>query len=250
MKKQKGPMQRTEQAVDTAALESWKPVTDLGRAVKAKEIKDIDEILDSGRKILESEVVDSLVPGLQVEFIEFGQSHGKFGGGKRSMWRQTQKKTKEGNKPKFSAMAAVGNKDGYVGIGIGKSKETMPARQKSVRNAKKGLIKIKRGCGSWECGCAEPHTIPYKIVGSCGSLVVTLMPAPKGTGLVANKHMKTVLALAGIKDVYSKSRGKTATTINMMAALFKALKNLSEVKVKEDYVKLGGVCDGRAKKEE
>lgn len=242
-------MQRTEQAVDQAALESWKPVTDLGRAVKAKEIKEINEVLDSGRKILESEIVDTLVPGLQVEFIEFGQSHGKFGGGKRTMWRQTQKKTMEGNKPKFSAMAAVGNKDGYVGLGIGKSKETMPARQKSVRNAKKELIKIKRGCGSWECGCAEPHTIPYKSVGKCGSIEVILMPAPKGTGLVANRHMKKVLELAGIKDIYSKSRGKTATTINVMGALFEALKNLSRTKVRDEYVKLGGVCDGRAKKE-
>ena len=101
-------------------LDSWNPKTDLGKKVKNGEIKNIDEILESGRKILEAEIVDALIPNLETDLLLIGQSRGKFGGGKRTIWRQTQKKTSEGNKPKFGIMAIVGNKDGYIGIGLGK----------------------------------------------------------------------------------------------------------------------------------
>src|SRR3989338_8376894 len=141
--------------------DTWKPKTSLGRMVKEGKIDNIDYILDKGLKILEINIVDILLPNLEIDFIMVGQSKGKFGGGKRSIWRQTQKKTAEGNKPKFAALAIVGNKNGYVGMGYGKSKETVPAREKAIRKAKLNLIKIKRGCGSWECGCKEPHSIPF-----------------------------------------------------------------------------------------
>ncbi len=95
---------------------SWEPKTKLGQEVKSGKIKNIDEILDSGRKILESEIVDKLL-NLQSDLISVGQSKGKFGGGKRRAWRQTQRKTQEGNKPTFSAFAIVGDGNGHVGIG-------------------------------------------------------------------------------------------------------------------------------------
>lgn len=98
-------------------LDKWKPKTELGRKVKNHEITDIAQVLDSGIRILESEIVDSLLPDLQVELLAVGQSKGKFGGGKGSIWKQTQKKTSEGSTITFSACAVVGNKDGYVGIG-------------------------------------------------------------------------------------------------------------------------------------
>src|SRR3989344_574602 len=81
-------------------LDSWTPKTEIGRKVKNGEIDNIDKILNSGQKIFETEIVDSLIPNLEVELLLLGQSKGKFGGGKRSIWRQTQKKTSEGNKPK------------------------------------------------------------------------------------------------------------------------------------------------------
>ena len=107
--------------------EAWKPTTSLGLRVKNGEIVDIDEILDRGLQFLEAEIVDALLPELQTDLLEVGQSKGKFGGGKPSIWRQTQKKTKEGNKPSFATIAVVGNGNGYVGIGFGKAKEILVA---------------------------------------------------------------------------------------------------------------------------
>ena len=105
-------------------LENWKPKTTIGKKVKSGEIKEIDEILDKGDKILEVEIVDILLPGLESELLLIGQSKGKFGGGQRRVFKQTQKKTCEGNRPKFSTFVVVGNKNGYIGLDQGKSRET------------------------------------------------------------------------------------------------------------------------------
>ncbi|MDP6641872.1 MAG: 30S ribosomal protein S5 [Candidatus Nanoarchaeia archaeon] len=228
-------------------LDSWNPKTDLGKKVKSGEIKDIDYILDNGLKIMELEIVDYLLPNIESTLILLGQSKGKFGGGKRSVWRQTQKKTKEGNKPKFSSLVAVGNKDGYVGIGIGKARETVPAREKAIRNAKLNLIKIKRGSGSWESEAAEHNSIPCKVEGKVGSSRIVLMSAPKGTGLVIEKECAKLLELAGIKDVYSKTYGQTKTKLNLMNACFNALKKLSKIKMNGKFIDKSGVISGHAK---
>ena len=139
--------------------EAWKPKTSLGMKVKTGEIDNIDHILDNRLKILEREIVDILMPDLTTDLLLVGQSKGKFGGGQRRVFRQTQKKTQEGNKPKFGTFAIVGNGDGYVGIGYGKSKETVPAREKAMRNARLNITKILRGCGSWQCFCKTPHSL-------------------------------------------------------------------------------------------
>ncbi len=229
-------------------MESWKPKTELGRKVKSGEITDIDQILDKGLRILEPEIVDALLPGLESDLLNIGQSKGKFGGGKRSIWRQTQKKTKEGNKASFATMAVVGNKNGYVGVGMGKAKETVPAREKATRRAKLNIVKIKRGCGSWACGCAEPHSIPFAVEGKCGSVKMKLMTAAKGTGLCIEPECGKLLALAGIKDVYSKSLGQTKTKINHVKACFEALKQLAELKVPGNFIKKCGLVEGKIKK--
>lgn len=212
--------------------DAWTPKTELGKKVKSGEIKNLDEILDKGLRILESEIIDCLLPNYQSDLVLVGQSKGKFGGGKRSIWRQTQKKTAEGNKPKFSAVVIIGNSDGYVGIGWGKARETLPAREKALRQAKLNVIKIKRGCGSWQCDCREPHSIPFKVIGKCGSVRVILMPAPKGTRLCVDEACHKFFELAGIKDVYSKTKGQTRTRFNLVYACFDAFKNLSQIKEK------------------
>ncbi len=224
--------------------DSWHPVTALGKRVKAGEIVDIDNILNEGGVILEAAVVDCLVPHLESDLLGIGQSKGKFGGGKRTIWRQTQKKTPEGNKPSFATLAVIGNRDGYVGLGYGKARETVPARGKAIRDSKINIIKIKRGCGSWECGCGSPHSIPFNVRGKCGSAIVQLMPAPKGTGLCIEKECGKVLALAGVKDIYAKSLGSTGTKLNTILACFEALKQISLVKVKSGYIKTAGIIEG------
>ncbi|MBI2667544.1 30S ribosomal protein S5 [Candidatus Woesearchaeota archaeon] len=228
-------------------LESWNPKTELGRKVKSGEIKDIDYILDNGIRIMEQEIVELLLPNIESALILFGQSKGKFGGGKRSIWRQTQKKTKEGNKPKFSSLVIVGNKDGYVGIGSGKAKETVPAREKALRNAKLNIIKIKRGSGSWESESAEFNSVPCKVEGKMGSSRIILMSAPKGTGLRVEKECAKLLELAGIKDVYSKTFGQSRTKMNLVYACFNALKELSKIRMKEEFSQRAGVISGHAK---
>lgn len=216
--------------------EEWFPRTDVGKKVKNKEILDIDEILEEGKIILEPQIAENLLE-LESELLLIGQSKGKFGGGKRRIFRQTQKKTKEGNKPKFCTFAVVGDKQGHVGLGYGKSKETVPAREKAMRNAKLSIIKIRRGCGSWECNCGTNHSIPFKVEGKCGSVVVKLMPAPKGKGLCVEKECAKVLELAGIQDVWSKSYGQTKNKINMLLALEDAMKQLMSMKVQPEHFK-------------
>lgn len=204
------------------AISAWAPKTKLGQEVKDGKIKDIDEIINTKRKILESEIVDSLID-VKSELISIGQSKGKFGGGKRRAWRQTQKKTKEGNVPNFSAMAVIGDENGHIGIGSGKAKETLPARDKAIRKAKLNVIKVQRACAGFDCACSELHSIPFKVEGKTGSVRVTLIPAPQGTGLVVADELKKVLKLSGIRDVYSRTSGKKRTTFNLVKACVNAL---------------------------
>ena len=203
-------------------VEAWDPKTELGKEVKSGKVRDIDEILDGGRKILEGEIVDSLI-NVKSELISIGQSKGKFGGGKRRAWRQTQRKTKEGNIPSFSTLAVIGDEAGHVGIGSGKAKETLPARDKAIRKAKLNIMKVTRICAAFDCACSEPHSIPFKVTGKAGSVKVTLIPAPQGTGLVVANELKKILKLAGIKDVYSKTSGRKRTTFNLIKACINAL---------------------------
>ena len=125
----------------------------------------------------------------------------------------------------------MGNKKGYIGIGYGKSKDTLPAREKAIRNAKKNIFKVNLGCGSWQCSCTESHSIPFKVTGKEGSVEITLIPAPKGKGIVAEREVAKVLRLAGIKDVWSFTRGQSRTKINLIKALEKALRKLSTTRV-------------------
>ncbi len=201
---------------------AWEPKTKLGQEAKNGEIKNIDEILDGGRKILEPEIVDKILH-VKSDLLSIGQSKGKFGGGKRRAWRQTQRKTKEGNVPTFAAMAVVGDENGHVGVGVGRSKETLPARDKATRKAKLNLIKIRRGCAAFDCACSELHTVPFEVTGKSGSVRIKLMPAPQGTGLVVGDEIKKILKMAGIKDIYSKTFGRTRTTFNTIKAVMDAL---------------------------
>lgn len=229
---------------------AWQPKTGVGIKIKSGEFNDIDQIIDMGLGIMEPEIIDALIPGLETDLLLIGQSKGKFGGGQRRVFKQTQKKTQEGNKPKFATIAVVGNTNGYVGIGYGKSKETVPAREKAIRNAKLNIMKIRRGCGSWQCGCKEPHSIPFKVEGKCGSSEIKIMPAPKGTGLRVEKEVKKILGLAGIKDVWSKTRGQTKTKINLIYACVEALKQLTGTKIKPQHIGDLGIVEGKLKKEE
>ncbi|MFH1290147.1 MAG: 30S ribosomal protein S5 [Nanoarchaeota archaeon] len=217
----------------SSELASWVPKTRLGKLVKEGKEKDIDKILEKEKKILEAGIVDSLLH-IETDLILIGQAKGKFGGGKRRAWRQTQKKTKEGNVLSFSAMAVAGDRVGHIGIGYGKASETLPAREKAVRNAKLNIMKINLGFESpeEEKEDSKPHTVPFKVKGKCGSVEVSLWPAPRGTGLAIGDECKKILKLAGIKDVYARTEGHTKTTFNLAKACINALEKTTGMRLR------------------
>ncbi|MEM5790958.1 MAG: 30S ribosomal protein S5 [Candidatus Aenigmatarchaeota archaeon] len=210
----------------SSSLEAWVPKTPLGEKVFKGEIKTIEEIFEAGYAIKESEIVDMLVPNLKNELIFVGGRTGKGGGAQRIPIRITAKMHKSGRRFRMTAFVVVGNEDGFVGVGKGSASEARNAVEKAIKKAKMSLIKVKRGCGSWECSCGGEHSIPFKVEGKSGSVRVILIPGPKGLGLVASDEAKKILRLAGIKDVWVKSFGNTSMRINLIKAVFNALKNL------------------------
>lgn len=220
-------------------IEEWNPKTKIGRLVKEGKIDNIDYILSNGYRILEPEIVDFLLPNLKIEFIRLALSKGKFR--RPKLVKMVQRKTAEGNKTSWVSMAVVGDENGHVGVGIGKADDVPKAMDKAVRNAKLNVISIARGCGSWECDCGTPHSIPFKVEGKKGSVRVVLLPAPRGVGLVASDEIKKVLRLAGIRDVWTQSFGQTRRRINFVGATYKALENLSIVRIPEEYLKISGL---------
>ena len=224
-------------------LESWQPKTKLGKLVKEGKISDIDYILVNGYKILEAEIVDYLLPELKVEFIRLALSKGKFR--RPKLVKMVQRKTAEGNKTSWVSLAVVGDGNGHIGIGLGKGDDVPKAMQKAVRNAKLNIIAILRGCGSWECACGQPHSIPYKVIGKRGSVRIHLLPAPVGVGLVASDEAKKVFRLAGIKDIWMQSFGQTRRRINFIGAIYDALKRLSSIRVHPAYIQLSGLKVGK-----
>lgn len=187
----------------------WKPRTFVGRLVREGKIKSITEIFERNLPILEPEIVDYLVgPELKYETVDVAL---------------VQKMTDAGRINKFRVVVVIGNENGLVGVGQGKARQLSVAIEKAIRNAKLNIIPVRRGCGSWECLCDLPHSVPFTVRGKSGSVEVTLKPAPRGTGLVIGDAAKVVLRLAGIKDVWSSTRGETRTTINFVKATYNAL---------------------------
>lgn len=206
-------MRRNEPIVE------WVPKTDLGKKVLAGEITGLEEVYEKNLAILEPEIVDRLVPNLQEEVLKI---------------RMVQRTTDSGRKGSFSVAAAVGNKDGYVGVGIGKGLEVRPTIERAIRNAKKNIIHVRRGCGSWECRCDEPHSVPFSVSGKASSVKIILKPAPKGTGIIAGKAAKKVFELAGVKDVWSRTKGHSATTLNFSMAALDALRQTRKAKLRKE----------------
>ncbi|GBC70118.1 30S ribosomal protein S5 [archaeon HR01] len=192
----------------------WVPVTTLGRLVQEGKITSIEQVFQENHRILEPQIVDYLLPNLEQEVVDV---------------KMVQRQTDAGEKTRFKAVVVVGNRDGYVGIGAGKSAQVVIAIEKALNNAKLNIIPVKRGCGSWECACGEPHSLLVKTEGKCGSVRITLMPAPRGLGLVAGETQKIVLTLAGIKDCWSRSFGETRTSLSVVGATYEALKNTNKI---------------------
>ena len=190
-------------------FENWVPRTKLGKLVLDGTISSIEELFMEGLKIREPEIVDVLLPDLQEEVINIGL---------------VQKQTDAGEKSQFRAIVVVGNRDGYVGLASGKASQVRSAIEKAAANARLHITPVRRGCGSWECGCGKHHSMPFQVNGECGGVEVVMIPGPRGLGLVASETAKIILGLAGVKDCWMKSYGSTRTVPSFAFAVFDALK--------------------------
>ena len=184
----------------------WQPVTKIGRLVKAGKITSIEEIYLFSLPIKEPEIVDKLLPGLKEEVMQVFP---------------VQKQTTAGQRTRFKAFVAVGDNNGHVGLGSKCAKEVAGAIKGAILVAKMSIIPVRRGY--WGSNEGKVHTVPIKVTGKCGSVRVRLIPAPRGTGIVASPVMKKLLTLAGIDDVYTSSRGHTRTLGNSIKATIAAL---------------------------
>ncbi len=203
-------------------IEGWMPRTRLGKMILDGQISSMEEVFTEGLRIRESEIVDVLLPDLQEEVINISL---------------VQKQTDAGEKSRFRAIVVVGNRDGYVGLGSGKAMQVRTAIEKAAIDARLKITPVRRGCGSWECGCGKLHSLPFQVQGRCGGVEIVLIPGPRGLGLVANEAAKIILGLAGVKDCWTKSYGSTRTIPSFAYAMFDALRKTYSLVTPKDWVR-------------
>ena len=223
---------------------NWIPKTELGRKVLNGEITKIEDIFDQGLIIREPEIVNYLVADMKEEVMFIGGHGGKGGSKKRTPIRFTNKMHRAGRKRNIHAMVVVGNGNGLLGIGYERANNVPSTITKAARSARLNIFPIRRGCGSWECKCGTIHSIPFKTSAKVGSSQVQLTPAPKGTGLAVSDEIKKIMKLAGIKDIWAKSRGNTNTRCNFIRAIMSSFMKLNEVKIDKEVTKSVGLIEG------
>ena len=238
---------RERRKVKEFSAEGWAPRTSLGKKVVSGEITNIMQVFDQGSVIREPEIVDALIPDLEEEVLLIGGVPGKGGGKKRIPLRSTTRMHRAGRKRTMHAMMAVGNKNGVVGIGYASGLDARSAIQKAAKQARLNLIYIRRGCGSWQCACKTPHSIPMQVSAKVGSVDIRLMPAPKGAELKVAAEIKKVMRLAGLKDLWGKAKGQTGTVLNFVKANMLALKKLNRLKLADAEKEHLGLIEGPVK---
>jgi len=183
----------------------------LGRLVKEGFIKTIEEVYLFSLPVKEYQIVDHLLGTAET------------GGLKDEVMKimPVQKQTRAGQRTRFKAFVIVGDSKGNIGLGVKCAKEVATAIRGAMIAAKVSVIPIRRGW--WGAKFGAPHTVPCKVTGKCGSVAVRLVPAPKGTGLVAATALKKLLDFAGLQDCYTSSRGKTRTLGNFIKAGYDAV---------------------------
>ena len=201
-----GPPRRRYQKEE----EVWIPKTSIGKRVISGEINSMEEILSKGLRIQEAGIVKKLLPDLKTEVIDVGM---------------IQKMTPNGQSTRFRATVAAGNENGWLGIGSGKSKQMRIAIEKANNAAYLDVSPVKLGCGSWECRCDQKHSVPFKVKGKGGSVVIEILPAPRGLGLVAGRKIRNLLRLAGLKDAWTTAKGSTTTMNSTSKAVLQCLRH-------------------------
>jgi small subunit ribosomal protein S2e len=178
----------------------------LGRLVKAGKINSIEEIFLHSLPIKEAQIVDYFIKNLKDEVMKI---------------MPVQKQSAAGQRTRFKAFIAIGDSNGHLGLGVKCSSEVANAIKSAIVLAKLSIVPVRRGY--WGNNAGAPHTVPNKLTGHCGSVRVRFIPAPRGTGLVAAPATKKMLTLAGVKDVYTSTRGHSRTMGNFIKASYFAL---------------------------
>ena len=210
--------ERTERRL----LDDWIPKTEAGKLVKSGEIASMEDLWAKHLPILESELVDILAPNLQEKVVDT---------------RKTTYVRASGRKFNFSAFVLVGDGKNYLGFGMGSDKERFPAIRKAARGARLNLMPVRIGSGSWEDYSNTTKSVPFKVTGKAGSVRVTLLPAPQGTGLVVGKQIQDVFRFAGITDVWGHTKGSSDTKLNYVRAAYDAIARLNQTRMSPDMVK-------------
>jgi small subunit ribosomal protein S2e len=187
--------------------EEWVPCTKLGRLVKANQIKSLEEIYTHSLPIKEHQIIDHFIKELSDEVMKI---------------MSVQKQTRAGQRTRFKAIIAVGDRNGHVGLGVKCAKEVQIAIQDGLKNAKLNIIPIRRGY--WGNKIGDVHTVPCKMTGKSGSVSIRLIPASRGVGVVGAPVSKKLLHFAGITDCYTSSTGQTRTRENFLKATYNALR--------------------------
>lgn len=190
------------------------PCTKIGRLVKSGKIKSLEHIYLFSMPVKEYEIVEYFLgaPGtgkLKDEVLQV---------------KPVQKQTTAGQRTRFKAFVLVGDFEGHVGLGVKSGKEVANAIRGGMLAAKMQVIPVRRGY--WGRKIGLPHTVPNKIHGKGGSVHIRLVPAPRGTGIVAAPTSKKIIQYAGITDCFTSSSGASATMGNFAKATFAALKAL------------------------
>jgi small subunit ribosomal protein S5 len=148
--------------------------------------------------------------------------------------KRTTRVTKGGKRFSFSALVIVGDKRGFVGFGLGKAREVPIAIAKAIEDGRKHIIRVPIIEG----------TVPHDVIGHYGPTMIKIMPARRGTGIVAGGAAKPIFELAGYTDVLTKLMGSTNPN-NVVRAVFDALLKLTSL---EEEAKLRGISEEELRK--
>jgi len=200
--------QRRQQDRKAQELEKVQPKSVIGTLAKNNKLDNVKGIFADSRQLREHFIASKIMPNYTEQKLAS---------------KSVQKQTRSGQSTKTKVTVAIGNQTGMVGLASGRGADSQGAVTSALAKCTRNIICVRNGYWGTENSNSKPHTIPNKVTGKCGSVRVRLLPAPPGRSIVANKNHSKILSLAGIQDVFVKSRGYTSTTENHVKALLNAL---------------------------
>merc|ERR1711916_98391 len=165
-------------------------------------IRSLEAVYLFSLPVKEAQIVETFLPEIKDEVMKI---------------MPIQKQTRAGQRTRFKAFVIVGDMNGHVGLGVKCGKEVANAIRGAIIAAKLAVIPVRRGY--WGNRFGAVHTVPTKVTAKCGSVSVRLIPAPRGTGLVAARATKRLLQYAGVNDCFTSANGKTATWVTLSRLL-------------------------------